>query len=600
MSSESSSNFPNPKNSETLEERDDWDHKSSPEEVESKARSSRKKFLVLGIVLLALLSLPSYRAIKSWRAHEFISRSWVPFAVGDFPQGFSLLKQALALSPGSRSVRHALEIYNARVGDTHSLDSLRREMQSNSLDITEILGMAEVDALWKRYTGVYEALGYLPKQLGNNERLRLTLIQASLLKNQGESSKAAEQCFTVATMMDKTDSGFLRIQGALSLVLMHEKGADEKAFATLLSVAGDSTQASPPAWRLAANLLLTPLAENNRIATHAHIDELLKLVPTSPSVTINDHLLAAQLEMLADPSQKDSVLQKLTALYQNADRSSMLTLARWMNAKGYHAETIRFAGEVKPRVDTEWLLIVMDAKGALGLWKELTSMLDSPAGEGIPDGVRYLFQARLATIKGDKSAADDAWIGVSTSLHIEKPETLAYIAGYEEQIGATAEATKTYREMANRDKTRRAALIALIRISPSTTPAANMIPLYEELVSSAPDLTDAAGDLNYLKLLVGEDILGVSQDAERLLSAQPNSLARISVAALARFKRGNLKEALAIYDGKSIDWGSAEYPWRLIRSVLLRAAGETSEADHLSATLDMSKLRPEEYALLKS
>jgi len=47
-------------------------------------------------------------------------------------------------------------------------------------------------------------------------------------------------------------------------------------------------------------------------------------------------------------------------------------------------------------------------------------------------------------MKGDETMAEEEWRNVGASLHLEKPETLAYIAGYEEQIGAWMTGRRTY------------------------------------------------------------------------------------------------------------------------------------------------------------
>jgi tetratricopeptide (TPR) repeat protein len=322
------------------------------------------------------------------------------------------------------------------------------------------------------------------------------------------------------------------------------------------------------------------------------------MLPLLSDHLLYDQLLAAEMEIRIDPARKESVLKKLTDSYQNSDRSVMLELARWLNSRGYRSEVIAFAGGVRPLNDTDWLLVVLDAKSAQGRWDEVSAMLDSPASAGIPDAVRDLFLARIASMRGDQKAADEAWSSETASLYLEKPETLAYIAGYEEQIGAMDQAARTYRELANRDSTRKIGLTALIRIQSPTTPAKTLIPLYEELLAEAPDYADAAGDLDYLKLLVGEEIPQAAGDAEKLFESQPNSLARISTAALGRLKQGDVKGALSLYEGKSIDWGGAPAPWRVVRSAVLRAAGDIPGAEKMAASIDSGVLRPEEAALL--
>ena len=399
--------------------------------------------------------------------------------------------------------------------------------------------------------------------------------------------------------MDKEYAGFLKVQGASYLASLHNPSADGRAASLLERVVKDGNEASIHAWRVAARLAISSYKKRVEVSSPWGIEKTLKLFPESQDVQLYDRLMVAEMEILVDPSRHGVVLARLMDRYKSTDRPTMLALARWLNSKGYYSETISFAGEDAPHTDVDWLLIVLDAKSAQGKWNEVEPMLNSPAGSAIPDAVRYLFLARSATMTGNPAAADDAWSSVTASLHLEKPETLAYIAAYEEQIGAVDRAAQTYREMAGRDATRRTALVALIRLQPTFASVATLIPLYEDLVATSPDFYDAASDLNYLRLLQGAEISKAAGDAEKLLLIQPDALARISTAALGRLKKGDILGAQALYQGKTIDWSSAPAPWRVVRVAVLRAAGDISNAEKMAATINLSTLRPEEISLFK-
>ena len=126
-----------------------------------------------------------------------------------------------------------------------------------------------------------------------------------------------------------------------------------------------------------------------------------------------------------------------------------------------------------------------------------------------------------------------------------------------------------------------------------------MIPLYQELLAVTPDLTEAVGDLAYLKLLKGEDVAQSSAVSEKLLIAQPDLLARMSAAALGRLRLGDIKAAMAVYGDRPIDWNAAPEPWKAVRVAVLLAAGEKS-ANVMASTINPAVLRPEEQRLLKT
>lgn len=575
-----------------------WDSRTvSVDGSEVSAKPARRKLFVriLLVVVALTLALPAYRTVKAWRAKSLISEASSAFATGDNTRGITLIKQALALSPGTPAVQRAVEYYNARSGDHASQDKLLVRMREGGSDPEELMGIAELEASSGKPSVAREALTLLPEKLSSPLTLRRILLEAAFKAREKDPGAAAALCLTPVPGLNGDDAARLRNQAALFLLSTGDAAQGARAVELLQAVVAEHSRASLAAWRVLARVGLMTDGKAPEIPPSV-IAALVKDLPELKGSGIADELLAADLEIKAQPSSKSGVVERLTKKHRDATRSDALDFARWLNGKGCQKEVIALAGPDKPRRDTDWLLIVLDARSSLGEWKEVPGMLNSPAGSGLPEAVRHLFMARAATMTGDKSGAEDEWRQVGGSLHLEKPETLAYIAGYEEQIGAIDRAERTYREMADRKETRVQGLVGLIRCQPRTTPAMTLIPLYEELLSETPGNPDAMGDLAYLRLLTGNDVTGSAATAEQLLEKQPNSLARISAAALGRLKSGNSKGALELYAGKTIDWPNAPEPWKAVRCAVLKANGDASAASVL-ASLKLAGLRPEERVL---
>ena len=527
-----------------------------------------------------------------------LRKSESAFATGDPTLAISLLKQSLALSPGSLPVQHAVELYNARSGDQFSLNKLLDRMHAKSSDPDELLGIAELESAVGHTEVVKEALGSLPAKLNDGQSLRRMLVMASVMAQRNEFEKAAETCIASTPSFSMESASRLRVQAALYLLATKNPDEIKKAFVLLQQEAKGRGRVSLAAWRLLAKLVMIPPDGFTEVLSPAEISSLISSLDNHAGRTSFDSLTAADLEMKQDPNGKERIIKRLESKYHLASRVEILEFARWLNTRGFHQEVLQLAGAERPLQDTDWLLIVLDAQTSLGNWKEVSKTLDSPAGAGIPDAVRHLFLARVALMNGDAATAEDEWRNVGGTLHLEKPETLAYVAGYEEQIGAYDRASRAYREMADREGSRIPGLIGLIRCQPRNTPAVQMIPLYEELLSAAPAMADARGDLAYLKLLSGDDMTKASADAQDLLLEQPNSLSRISVAALGKLRTGDPKGALALYAGRSIDWTNTPEQWRVVRFAILTANGEGESAEAERSLLNTSMLRPEERSLL--
>ena len=565
--------------------------------------SKKRRWILRALLALVLLMAapPLYRLAKEWRSGALIREAGTAFALGDSNKGVLLLKQALALSPGSATVVQAVELHNARAGDQPSLAKLLERMRAGRSDPNELLGLAELSAAGSKPDAADlagEVLTRLPKDLPVKLALRRTLIEAALQARQGDYSRAADACLVAALHVPKEDAAHLRFQAAMYLLANPTAESGRKAVNLLKEVLSGNTGTSLSAWRLLAGIALLPPGQSPVQLTPAESVMLIKTLPSLKQVTPADEFLAADMEILHEPAGKDKVVRGVMSRYQSASRVEMLDAAKWLNRGGFHKEVVEFAGSELPLKDTDWLLVVMDALSAEGNWNEVLRMLDSPAGSGIPDAVKHLYRARIAFIAGNKTLSEEEWRNVGGSLNLEKTETLAYIAGYEEQIGETARAARTYREMANRKETQVPGLIGLIRCQPRSASASTLIPLYEELLAAQPTNPDAACDLAYLKLLTGKDTAESAAIAEKLLTQQHDSLPRISTAALGRLRSGDAKGSLEIYGDKVIDWNAAPDPWKVVRCAVLQVNGQSDQAATLAASVSTQLLRPEEKELL--
>lgn len=558
----------------------------------------RHLFWIVLLILVLFGAPPLYRAVKNLRAESLATQSFEAFAYGDPARGLQLIRQALSLSPGSTFVVHATEVHNARAGDRASMEKVIARIRESGTTNEELLGTAEMLLQRDRGKEAEEALSRLPSSLSSGQSLRRTLVEAGILAGKGDMAGAAALCLRNAMSHPSAGEGRLRTQAALYLLNLSQPARTQEAVEILTSVLHQRTGASLAAWRILAQLALRHRKEVPPLFPSAEISRIAALLEGLRGVTSSDRLLAADLVILADPSAQDSVITRLQMERKGSPRNEMLEYARWLNIHRMPRQVIDLAGENLPTEDTDWLLIVLDARSALGDWKAIPNLLQSPAGEGIPAAVKHMYLARIATVDGHPERAEEEWRRVGGLLHLEKPEVLAYIAGYAEQIGAYDRAARAYRELADRKDTAVTGLVGLIRCQSRTVPAGKLIPIYEELLRVSPGQIEAEGDLAYLRLLINADVRKSEETARRLLESRPDSLARISAAALGLLRLGDPKAALHLYDGKMIDWPSVPEPWRAIRVAVLNANGESEEGSRLAGTIPNNRLRPEEAELL--
>lgn len=567
------------------------------------AVANKRRWIIRSLVALVLLALTPtfYRAAKEWRSALLIREAGMAFALGDSARGVGLLKQALALAPASPRAVRAVELHNARAGDQASLAKLVERMRAGESDADELLGLAELVLGGSKPAMpdlAVEALAHLPKVLSFKQTLRRTLIEAALPASHGDLSRAADFCLVAALNFPKEDAAHLRIKAAMYLLGTRSEESGRRGVDLLNEVLSVNVDASLIAWRMLAGIALLPPGTSSVHLSSSEVMMLIKTFPSLKGTLPADEFLAADMEILHDPAGRGEVVKRMMSRYQQASHPRKLEVAKWLNRGKLHREVLEFAGSDAPLKDTEWLLVVMDALSAEGNWNEVMRMLDSAAASGIPDAVKHLYRARIAMMSGNNALSEEEWRRVGGTLDLEKSETLAYIAGYEEQLGEPARAVRTYRELANRRETKVPGLIGLIRCQPRSAKASSLIPLYEELLAAQPGNPDATCDLTYLKLLTGRDTLVSSEVAEKLLTLQSDSLPRISTAALGRLRSGDARGALEVYSDKVIDWNAAPEPWKVVRCAVLRANGLVDQATLLEGSVNTALLRMEEKELL--
>ena len=563
---------------------------------------STKRRLLLGALLLFVVvsvALPTvYHTLKNWRAQHLIHQSWDAFAIGDAELGNQLLREASQMSPGNLLLQRTAEMYQAWQGDGTALQKISDRVRSGRSDTDELLGFSELISATDRQQELSETLARLPKNLTPGESLRRELIEAAMIAKKGDISGAASFCFSKAALSSPGYAARLNTKGAFYLLDLHHAETTRRAIEILQNVARSGQPSSLAAWRSLANLVLSPPTEVTEVLSHREIEAMATQLPLLHGAASSDRLKVAEMQIRSDPLQTESVLNRLMA-ESKADPQEMLDLAWWLNARGYFSQVIAFAGDERPRQDTAWLMVLLDAKDSLGQRDDISQLLGSKAAEGLPEAIKYMLLARNAMMRGDQAAAEEDWSNVDGALHLETSATLENLAHFEEHIGALDHARSAYREMTGRDDSKTEGLKGLIRLQSPDTSAESLIPLYEELVQASPQSKDEFEGLTYLKLLAGDDIPKASTDARKLLAEQPDSISRISIAALANLRCGDFHGAAEIYEGKPIDWTTVPEQWRVIRSAVLRASGNVSSAESLAATIDQSKLRPESLLLLK-
>lgn len=563
-------------------------HHSPRHFIRDLARDIRARIvlaLLISGLLLWVIIPPAYQRLKVWRAMKFLAQSEVAANEGNIQKSISLMRQAILMVPNEEAIFRKVRLFNASFGDPTALNSIQALMLENQASPQELLTLAEQALKSEKPVIAKAALD----QLKDDHSVRKIIVQMRFLEKGGNLKEALDlSSKELATLMPEDRDNLLLATAEMTLK------SDPPASREMLLQLVDKNSATG----ISALRLLAAQSLAQRGAESLKSDKVADKLLAHALHTPDDALLALDLRILENPSAQPALLAQTMADRSSGSPDDALAFARWLNRRIHYKESVDFIGRERATSNPDWLLLYLDALAGLERWNDIFTMLDADTIIGLSDSIRLLFLARAAEKSGERERADESWREMQLGLAYEKPEVVSFIAAYALRIGEREQAIKAYTALSHRKETALEGFLGLIRCWPPNTPAAELLPVYQEFTDSFPTLAEARSDQTYLKLLTGEKPATTAAIAKQFYDNTPQSLAALSIAALGMLKSGTAAEADALYDGKTISWLSAPAAWKTVRAAVLYGIGKKKEADELARTINKSQLRPEERALL--
>ena len=566
----------------------DHDHKSSNHFLRNLLGDIRARILLALLftgLLLWVAIPPAYQQLKVWRAMKFLAQSEVAANEGNISKSIALMRRAILMAPNEEAIFRKVRLYNASLGDAAALNSLQQLMLEKQATTEELLTLAEQAIKANNPVIAKAAMG----QVQEDHSARKTILQMRLLEDEGNLKEALDLAREELPNLTPDDQDRLLLATA-EMTLR----TDIKASRAILLQLVDKNSATG----IAALRLLAAQTLVQRGLEFLKSDKTADKLLAHPLHTPDDSLIALDLQLLENPAAKPALLAQTMAERSAGPPDDALAFARWLNRRLHYAASVEFIGRERAVAHADWLLLYLDALAGLERWNDIFNLLDAETIIGLSDSIRLLFLARAAEKSGDKEKADQSWREMQLGLAYEKPEVVSFIAAYALRIGEREQAIKAYTSLSHRKETALEGYLGLIRCWPQNTPAAELLPLYQEMTESFPMLTEAKNDQIYLKLLTNDKPATTAAIASEIYNTTPQSLATLSINALGMLKTGKPAEADTLYNNKSISWLSSPPQWRVVRASVLYAIGKKKEADEITRTINKSQLRPEERTLL--
>jgi hypothetical protein len=567
----------------------------------------RKRCRIVVLLLLLVLVLitgffgghPAMNAIKAWQARRHAQRAftlinkeqWID-ARGEAVAAFQLRPtepQALRAVARFLSRTHqpeALEFWKQLAGKT----PLTRQDVRDEAMIAIIAGdTSRADASVRELIGSHAepADWLLAAQLSVQKNLR-EQAKSSLEKIVADSRTTATEQFR-ATLLQLALAGDNQAERANALTRL-KKLADAK------------TATSVDALVVLAQNALSTSTDSSDSARH-EAGDLAHALENHPLAKAKHKLLALDLRVRVDPTQREALISRAIADWKDAEPTDVTVLAEWLNGKDEFQKTLDTIPLEKALQSRDLFLRYLDALGGLGRWNEIKQLLGS---ERFPlDPVlQAMYLARCSGQLGEKTAAGNNWRRAleAAAGNVQKLITLAQYAEKNEN----AEITKAaYNGAAAMSPKLRVAQDGRLRLAQASRDTKKLHTVLADMLALWPNDAAIQNDEAYTRLLLlppandeehVDEINAIEQLAEKLVQQNPASLPHRTLLALARLKQHHPFAALEVYSNIQIVPNAVSPSALAVHAAVLAANDRRNDARQEIEQAPLDKLLPEEQA----
>ena len=368
--------------------------------------------------------------------------------------------------------------------------------------------------------------------------------------------------------------------------------------------AADQAEARKILWELAARPIVYKKAAVEALAAAPELttDERKRLLQELTALTpktAKDDLLAADMRIQLQPDEAARVYREEVERWRNGQSQELLDLARWLNAHQQPELVLSTFPIERTLEDNQLLLARLDALATLQRWNDIDGVLNR-TDVTLDPSVIESFRARTALERNANLDAEVHW-NHAISLAASDPYKLRFVANFAEQSRATAAALKAYEQLARFPEHADFAYRGTQRVSQRSGDTAVQRTAMSKISARAPEDPNAADQLAYLNLLLGEDVDQNFAVAKKIAEQYPSRLSYRVTTALGYLRQHDPASAMAQFKGPvSIDWKRTLPAWRAVYAAALLASDRNDEARDIIATIPRDRLNPQERELIES
>jgi len=538
-----------------------------------------------GLVTLGAAGTVTYHIAKVQRAEGFAASGDLLSKDNKLTDAAVQYRVALQLDPHNYAALRGAARLASKVDRPEAIELWQKVIELPPCTLQDREDYAELLIRNNRLTLAQNVIDPLLKNNPDTRTLQLASRYAAKI---GEQAKAVE-FMRIAAERSPEDYGTL-LQLAELLARSTNRAEQAEARKILWDLAGKSNS---NAYKQVAIEALASAPQLTADEQSKLVQELATLTPR----TLKDDLLAVDLRLQLHPDDAPHLYQEVVERWRAASPEDLIQLARWLNIH-QQPELVLFSFPLERAFDNNQLLLArLDAMAILQRWNDIDEILNRSQVTLDPSVIES-FHARTAQERNATLDAELHW-NHAISLAGTDPFKLRFVANFAEQSHANSVAIKAYEQLARFPEQGDLAYRGIQRISQKTGDLPTQRSAMAKIFAGTPEDPNAADQLAYLSLLLGDDIDKNLASAKKLAEQYPNRLAYRVTAALGYLRQQNAAAALEEFNAPvPIDWNQAEPGWRAVYAAALLGSDRNDEAQKIIATIPRDRLNTEERSLI--
>ena len=579
----------------------------SPEDAQLARR--KRRIIVIGSLVLVLAILfgvfgrrPAGNAIKAWQARRHAQKAFDFINKEQWDDARSEAMAAYQLSPDQPEALRAVARYLTRLHSIEALDFWKELSKKTSLTRVDVRDEAMIAIIAGDIALADTAMDEL---IDSHAEPADWLLAAQLAIQKNLPDEAKSYLEKIVADSRATESEQFRATLLQLSLAANSPSERANALTRLGKLAEGKTATSLDALVVVAQNTLSAPADSSD-STRNEAGRLASALENHPLAKAKHKLLAFDLRMHADPTQREQLIARAIADWKDSDPVDRLDLARWLNSKGEYQRAIDSIPLEKAVQSSDLFLQHLDALGGLGRWKEIEQEIRSGKFPLEPF-LEAMYLARCNSQLGEQTASANNWQRALEAAQGDARKLIT-LAQYAEQNKEAEIAEVAYNNAAAITPRLRLAWDGRLRLAQASRDTKRIHAVLANMLALWPDDLAIQNDEAYTRLLLcppatpetKSQAAAIEKLAEKLIQREPQSLPHRTLLALALLRQERAEDALRVYSQLQVKQDAVSGSALAVHAAILAATANLENAKTEAAQLKRDQLLPEEQALVES